>query len=246
MVNHGQERRIVFLITAAGKGSRFPKSEWDTEKPLIQIDGRLMIEYAIRSLPIRPSDILVLALKSGNIFKQVKALLPVLNLPCEIKLVEIPKDTNGQAETAYLALKEIDTEEVLIIHNCDTAFNLPRTVSLWRPINSLLLFKGVEPRWSYAEMNSEGFITRTEEKKVISELASTGTYQFSSVKLFQECYQRGHATKTEFYIAPMYNQVLKKGLQVYGIVVDQVFLLGTPEDLLNNANKLRNDWIPFC
>lgn len=234
---------IVFCITAAGQGKRFPKSIWG-EKPFIEVNNRSLLEYSVKSLPLTKQDFLIIALGSSQNCERAKELVEELRIPCKYVIVEVLKQTRGQAETAWIAIQGINEMKNLVIHNCDTAFNLTSKQVFENSSNSLLLFKRDEPRWSYAELDLNGNVIRTAEKIQISDNASVGTYQFASIELFREVFMQSRHLQGEHYIAPMYNLLLDAGHIVRGIMADDVFPLGTPEDIVQQRSNLEKLWRP--
>ena len=76
------------------------------------------------------------------------------------------------------------------------------------------------------------------EKVRISDNCTLGAYYFSSAKLYKDLYQEyyvddSHMEKNEKYIAPLYNYMIEKGMDVTISIVDadKVHVLGTPEEL---------------
>lgn len=234
---------IVFCITAAGQGKRFPNSIWG-EKPFIKVNNRSLLEYSVRSLPLTKEDLLIIALGSNQNCERAKELMEELGIPCKYEIVEVLKRTSGQAETAWIAIQGINEMKNLVIHNCDTAFNLRIRQVFENSSNSLLLFKRDEPRWSYAELDLNGNVVRTAEKIQISDNASVGTYQFASVELFREVFMQTRHLQEEHYIAPMYNLLVDAGHIVRGIMAHDVFPLGTPEDIVQQGSNLEKLWRP--
>ena len=69
--------------------------------------------------------------------------------------------------------------------------------------------------------------------------ANIGAYYFSKGETFineaeamiRENDMYGALGKQEFYIAPIYQRLIKKGLGVQAAIIDKVWGLGTPKDL---------------
>lgn len=51
---------------------------------------------------------------------------------------------------------------------------------------ALVSFESNEPRYSYAALGEDGFVTRTAEKEVISNHALCGAYFFSTGRRFKQ------------------------------------------------------------
>jgi len=70
---------------------------------------------------------------------------------------------------------------------------------------------------------------------VISENASVGIYCFKSgrrfVQLAEEAFQKGLTSQKEFFVAPLYNQLIAQGGKVTTSSVDRLYVMGTPEEM---------------
>ena len=86
-----------------------------------------------------------------------------------------------------------------------------------------------------AEKDQQGVVTKTAEKEVISSNALTGLYHFTYPEDFFEAgesaFSKNETTKGEFYIAPLYNYIIRKGRKLIVDMADEVNILGTPEEL---------------
>ena len=92
-------------------------------------------------------------------------------------------------------------------------------------------------------MNSQGLVTEVAEKKPISNDATVGIYHWKKgsdfVKYAEQMIEKNIRTNNEFYICPTYNEALLDGLKIKTSLVDQMWGMGTPEELsnfLNNSN----------
>lgn len=83
-----------------------------------------------------------------------------------------------------------------------------------------------------------GNVIEVREKQRISDNCTLGAYYFSSAKLYADLYNEyyadgSHLEKNEKYIAPLYNFMIEKNMNVTMSIVDaaKVHVLGTPEEL---------------
>ena len=95
-------------------------------------------------------------------------------------------------------------------------------------------FKSYQDRFSYAKIKND-LVIETAEKKVISNNALSGLYMFSDPYLFYEVgndyiYQK-KKIKNEYYIAPIYNDLIKMKKKIITDEVDNIDILGTPEEV---------------
>ena len=228
--------RIV--IPAAGKGSRFKNSKYSLPKPLIPVDGEPMLVRAAKLLGFRGMFIFLLQDNEhrDELAKKLYEAFPT----CKIGVIDY--DTYGSAETALLAEELIDTEEELIIANCDQIMN-------WGPWNSDIALKqlrkydaGVvtiesnDPKHSYAVADNN-LVTQIVEKEVVSNLALTGIHYWKNgsdfVKSTKIMIEKNIKSNDEYYVGPTYNILIEEGKKVgyYTIPEDAIHFVGTPEDL---------------
>lgn len=230
-----------FLITMAGEGRRFREVGYDLPKMLIEAKGKTLLEWSIDSLPLNLCSrlIFVAQQKHEDEFQLSKRIISIYG--SQVKSLHfkfIDKLTRGQSETACLAKHLIDLSQPLLIFNIDTQFSsssLEKNLLRKNTDGVLGAFYSEEPRFSFAALNNEGFVTKTAEKEVISSNALTGLYHFTFPEDFFEAaesaFSKNETTKGEFYIAPLYNHLINKGRKLIVDMADEVNILGTPEEL---------------
>ncbi len=223
---------MIIVIPMAGAGSRFPRSEYPEHKSLIRFDGRPLLEYSLRSLPIKKSNRIIFIVLKSQLNVQMERLISKLCAATPFEILCLDHPTGGQAETVYLALKNASPNEEVLIHNCDTAMNVDWEVELSFG-GVIFTFESDSESFSYAKVDGGGYVTEVAEKRVISKFASSGTYWFSSVNLYTECFtkQSNNNTYSELFIAPLYQELIERGVAVKIQQCDEVFPLGTPRDL---------------
>jgi GT2 family glycosyltransferase len=227
----GKVTKIV--IPCAGGGQRFKDAGYTLPKPLILAKGRPLIYYAIES--IRPKThayqfIFIVQkehIEEFNIDKTLKGIEP----NCEI--VTIDRKTEGAAITVLAATHLIYNDKV-ILSCCDQIIDIDidNFIDTAESCDGLTAtFESTVPHFSYVDM-SDGFV-KVAEKKQISTHANAGAYYFKSgsslVKAIMTMIQKNDRTKGEFYMAPAYNCLEDKNINIYP--VDSTIPLGTPEEL---------------
>lgn len=234
---------INYVIPMAGRGSRFAKAGYDVPKYLIEYKGKKLLEYSLNSLPIHSEDcIYFIVLKEhAKKYDLNHEIINIVGNNIKFEIIELDCVTNGQAETVLRAREYIDNDIDLVIYNIDTYFS---SKNLFELINSDKKKDGVigafkvfedDPRWSFAT-EKNGIVVKTAEKIQISENALTGLYHFTKGKDFVKVainhIERGVTNNNEYYIAPMYNDLILEGKQFVLDFVDEFIPLGTPEDLV--------------
>jgi dTDP-glucose pyrophosphorylase len=236
------------VMPMAGRGSRFAEVGYSVPKPLIDVRGRPMYAWATDSLP--------LSLAKRLIFVCLAEHLEHRALADDIRerygrfdpvIISLDHVTEGQACTVLLAREYIDNADPLIIYNADTycrtrlAETLPTLPS---SVDGLLsVFKAPGDKWSFARVDETGRVVETAEKRRISDWATTGLYHFTRgrdfVRAADTMIAENERERGEFYVAPVYNRLIADGADIRIDVADEVWVLGTPEDLAHFETSYR-------
>jgi NDP-sugar pyrophosphorylase family protein len=228
---------INVVIPAAGRGSRFSSEGWKSPKPFIDVGGEMMIHRVIEN--VSPSDSKV----NVMVQSQHKHFCRDLN-SVDVDFIEVNEVTEGTACTVLLGRILIDNTSPLLIANSDQIidFDVNQFIKDYEERNldgSILVFKANDPKWSYAKLDSHGYVVEVAEKRVISDLATVGIYLFKRgdefVNAALDMIVRNDRVNGEFYTCPVYNYLIKTGkrIGVYEIKASQMHGTGTPEDLLS-------------
>ncbi|PIT83950.1 glycosyl transferase family 2 [Candidatus Micrarchaeota archaeon CG10_big_fil_rev_8_21_14_0_10_45_29] len=240
---------LKIVIPMAGLGSRFKEAGYTFPKPLIEINGKPMIEVVANNLrPGEEHQFIFVCLQEHLEKYNLADLLRQISPDC--KIVPIQGVTQGAACTVLLASQYINSEDEVVIANSDQFVDVKLSdfVKNARE-NSLdgliMTFNSHHPKWSYAKLDEGGFVCEVAEKKPISSNATVGIYYFRHGKMFvnaaQEMIRKDIRTNNEFYVCPVYNELVLSGnkIKVFPIDFSQMHGLGTPEDL-NNFLKTEN------
>ncbi|MGD9722096.1 MAG: glycosyltransferase family 2 protein [Pirellulales bacterium] len=228
------------VIPMAGRGSRFAEAGYDTPKPLIDVRGKPMYAWATDGLPLTLARRLIFICLAEHIADRAleRDILTRYGQydPLIIALDEV---TAGQACTVLMARHAINNDEPLLIFNADTYCPTTLGDALARyatpPDGVLDVFRAAGDRWSFARTDAEGRVLETAEKRRISDWASTGLYYFRRgsdfVRHAEAMIDENQRSNNEFYVAPLYNRLIAAGGDVRANPVDEVWILGTPEEL---------------
>jgi dTDP-glucose pyrophosphorylase len=100
---------------------------------------------------------------------------------------------------------------------------------------SIATFNASHPKWSYAKVDDDGYVSEVAEKKVISNDATVGIYYYRQGRFFVNAAKRmirkNIRVNGEFYVCPVFNQMIDKRQKVGIYPVRKMQGLGTPEDL---------------
>lgn len=234
--------RIVFPM--AGLSSRFIKAGFEKPKYMLDVDNNTVFHHAINSFKRYFNEHEFLF-----IFRDIQDTACFINEECQklglenYKAVCLDNLTDGQAETVFIGLKKanVSESESILIFNIDTFrpnFELPQQLNLTSIDGYLEVFEAEGDHWSFVlpESSSSNKVLKTTEKDRISPLCSSGLYYFREAKdyfvTFEEIVRTDDRTKNEFYIAPMYNYLIKKNkdIRYNKILLDEVVFCGTPDE----------------
>ena len=225
------------LIPMAGLGSRFLTKGFKIPKPLIDVNGRPMIQVVTDNLNIDANYIFVVQQEHLEKYN-LTHLLNLIKPNC--KVVVIDKLTEGAACTTLLAKELIDNDNPLIIANSDQYIEWNSNETMYSFSNNdidggMLVFKAVHPKWSFAKLDSTGFIEKVAEKDPISDIASVGIYYWSKgsdyVKYAEQMIDKDIRVNNEFYVCPVINEAIADGKKFKVSYVKEMWGIGTPEDL---------------
>lgn len=237
---------MKILIPMAGEGSRFAKEGYTFPKPLIDVNGKPMIQRVVENLDF-DSEYIFLVRREH--IEKYEGMLDTLDRITNgrFRYVVVDALTEGAACTALLARDIIDNEEDLLIANSDQIIDYePENFSLIRNTSNfdavVFTFNAVHPKWSFVKTNSRGYITEVAEKKPISNIATCGIYWYRKgsdfVKYADQMIEKNIRVNNEFYIAPVYNELIEDGKSLVPFYVSKMHGLGTPEDLRFYLDKI--------
>ena len=233
------DNKMNVLIPMAGAGKRFLDAGYMFPKPLIEINNKPMIQLVLESLNLKANYIFIIQ-KEHQIKYNIKSVLKILKPDC--KIIELDHLTEGAACTTLLAKKYINNDDPLIIANSDQYIDWNSSKALYdfnskKLDGAILTFEAIHPKWSYAKCDEEGYVTEVAEKKVISKNATVGVYYWKKgldyVSSAEQMIKKNIRINNEFYVCPVYNELLLKNKKVKIHNVEKMYGLGTPEDLDN-------------
>lgn len=231
----GNELNI--LIPMAGMGSRFQQAGYDYPKPLINVIDKPMIQIVVDNLNIMGNFIFVVQ-KEHRIKYNLDILLNIISPKC--KILEVETLTEGAACTTLLAKELINNNNPLIIANSDQFVEWDSNKFMYKMIEQnldggIVSFNSKDPKWSFTKIDDYGYVTEVAEKNPISDIATVGIYYWSKgsdyVKYAEQMINNNIRVNNEFYICPVFNEAIKDNKRIKTFDVENMWGLGTPEDL---------------
>jgi NDP-sugar pyrophosphorylase family protein len=223
----------------AGEGSRFSKEGYTFPKPLIDVNGKAMIQVVVENLDFDATYIFLVRRHHLEKYSGLKTTLDRITNG-KFQIVEVDGLTEGAACTTLLAKDLINDDEELLIANSDQVIsysseNFKLLKSLTNADGIIFTFNSIHPKWSFVKVNSRGIITELQEKNPISNIATCGVYWYRKgseyVKYAEQMINKNIRVNNEFYVAPVYNEYISDGKQLIPFYVDKMNGIGTPEDL---------------
>ena len=233
-----QGGKMNVLIPMAGAGSRFEQMGYTFPKPLIDVTGKPMIQMVTENLNIEAKYIYIVQKEHYEKYNLKYLLNLITNNNCEI--VQIDSLTEGAACTTLLAKEFIDNDEPLLIANSDQFVEWDSNEFMYSMVadnvdGGILTFEATHPKWSFAKLGNDGFVSEVAEKKPISNIATAGIYYWAHgsnyVKYAEQMIEKDIRTNNEFYVCPVYNEAIQDGKKVKIFQIEKMWGLGTPEDL---------------
>lgn len=225
------------LIPMAGAGSRFASAGYTFPKPLIEVQGKPMIQKVVENLNIDAHYIFIVQKEHYEKYN-LQQLLNLVAPGCDIVVTE--GMTEGAACTTLLAKEIIDNDAPLLIANSDQIvdWNSNETLYVFTASDidaGILCFNSTHPKWSFAKLDEDGFVSEVAEKNPISDLATVGIYFWKKgsdyVKYAESMISKDIRTNNEFYVCPVFNEAILDGKKIKTSLVERMWGIGTPEDL---------------
>ena len=246
--------KIIFAM--AGASSRFANAGYKCPKYMLPLWQKSVFYFAVNGFAKYFNEIEFIF-----IYRDLCGTKDFIAKECRalglehFRAVELPHLTQGQAQTVYEAIcaLNISDNESLLIFNIDTFrldFALPMIFDLGTIDGYLEVFRGDGEQWSFVLPKEANLgtahlykVTQTAEKCRISPLCSSGLYYFKRVAdfkaIFESMRKNRATTKSEYYIAPMYNALIAQGkdIRYCEINPNEIIFCGTPQEYENLKSK---------
>jgi capsule biosynthesis phosphatase len=234
--------KLNLLIPMNGLGTRFRDEGYNLPKPLINVLGKPMIFWLLDNLNLTDVQSIIIPyttlLDDFDFQAQLRERYKQLNF----KFYPMNFNTRGAAETVYIALDNLDSEDLknqIMLMDCDT-FYFSDIISQYQSIthkNNIFYFIDNQdnPIYSYIAKDDQGMVTLIKEKRQISRNANCGIYCFESAELLKDyckkLIDKSVQQKNEFYISGVYQLMIEDGIQVGSSLVENFHCVGTPIQL---------------
>ncbi len=222
------------IIPMAGHGSRFKDNNFNTIKPLIQVDHECILEKSMSHLPNSKNKIIILKKDLFNKYSNLRSLI----FKKKFNELLLKNNTLGQADTCYKSKDIINLEEDVLIHSCDYILRYSKNefFELKKKYDVIIFTFKLRSKiiknysdFAYCLIKNNKTVGNIIEKKTISndptkDQMAVGTFWFKKAEnFFKSCEQakkQKNFIKKELYIANNINNLIKNKLKVGYLEVD--------------------------
>ncbi|OIO64359.1 hypothetical protein AUJ68_06370 [Candidatus Woesearchaeota archaeon CG1_02_57_44] len=229
-------------------GKRFLDAGIKTPKPLIEIDGRPVIEHIVRMFP--DGEFVFICNSEHLATTPLRRVLKRVAPGCTI--VEIAPHKKGPVYAVLQAAEHIADDEEVVVNYCDFGWHWDYDdfcsfVARPEVEGCIPSYKGFHPHslgttyYAYLKVDASDRLLELREKESFTdermqEYASSGTYYFKKgahvKKYFQQAMDEGVQKNGEYYVSLVYNLMSADGLKVFAYEIPYFLQWGTPEDLM--------------
>ena len=232
---------INVVVPLVGQSRFFDDLKFKYPKPLMEIDGKTMVELFIRNLEQITEELNFIFVINEEDCKKfhLDSVLDILtNNNCEI--FRITGKTKGAACSVLMAIGSINNNSPLIIANVDQIIDVDfdKVFSVFKDVDAgVITFNSVHPQWSYIRQDEAGRVIEFAEKNPLSKNAIAGFYYFAKGSEFVESafemIKKDGNVNGQYYVSPVLNEMilLNKNLQNYHIESKQYHSFYTPQKI---------------
>ena len=240
---------MKIIIPMAGSGQRFIDRGYSDPKPLIKVNGKMIIEYVLEMFS--PTDDYVFVcnddhLENTNMREVLTSLVP------SAKIVSMPPHKLGPVYSVKQVYDCIEDDEEVIVSYCDNPYLWDKEEFANHIKNNdldgcVISHSGFHPhslnhtKMAFMKTNN-GLVEEIKEKECytddpMNEHASTGTYYFSRgrdiKKYFDIAIDEDVSYNGEYYVTLVYNLLIRDGLRIGYYDTPFATVMGTPEEVEN-------------
>lgn len=237
--------KINVVIPMAGEGQRFKDEGFTTPKPIIDVEGLPMVGLVAHKLDINANFIFVV---KGEHCAQynLESILRLMYPTCTI--VKTWGKQCGAACSILEAEPYINNDQHLLIVNSDQIWDWNARLFYHKMIveeldGGIVVFKDEDrnPKWSFAKVDENDYVTEVAEKNPISDLGTAGIYYFKYgsdfVKFAKQMIEKKITINSEYYTCPVYNELIEAGKRIKAFPIEKMIGLGVPSDLKLYLNR---------
>lgn len=239
---------MKIIIPMSGNGSRFVKAGYKDIKPLIEVDGKTIIEHVTDIFPGEEDFIFICNrehLRMSNVTQVLKKVKP------RGQIVAISPHHLGPVYAVLQMSHLIDEEEPVIVNYADFSVywdykDFKSTMFNNNCDGCIIAYRGFHPHLLgenlYAGIRADQYNNMLEirekhsfTKNKMDSFHSAGTYYFRKGRhikqYFKNLMDTNIHTDGEYYVSMVYQIMKDEGLSTYIYEVEYFLQWGTPQDL---------------
>jgi dTDP-glucose pyrophosphorylase len=220
---------MLNILIPMGGATDFDRAEYSYPKPLIEINGKPLIELVVEGLDkIKMDKRFIFIVNAADCQKHhLDSVLRLITKDRGI-VIQLEKETKGAACSALMAIDYIYNNDALMISNGDHIFDCDLNSALSKfdsrgVVAGTVCFDSVHPKWSFVRLDENKKIIETAEKRPLSRNAIAGLYYFQHgsdfVRAAMKTIEKEASVDGQFYVAPSLNELVLEGknMEIYTI-----------------------------
>lgn len=239
---------MQIIIPMSGFGERFRRAGYHKPKPLIEIEGKAIIEHVVDLFP-GERDITFICNEDHLKTPEFRMEEILRRAAPTARIAPVASRKLGPIDAVLRGVPDIDPDKPTIVNYCDFTCvwgyaDFKAFVAETKCAGAIPCYRGFHPHslgsTFYAYVREQGLWVRDiQEKKPYTdnqtnEFASSGTYYFDSGRrmreAFEETVRRDLSVNGEFYVSMAYKPLLDRGDRVAVYEIPHFMQWGTPED----------------
>jgi len=240
---------MQIVIPMSGFGERFRNAGYSVPKPLIEVEGKTIIQHVVEMFP-GENDITFIC-NEDHLNESSFRMRNILNeIAPQAKIISIKSHNLGPVHAVLQAIEHLNLEEPTIVNyadfTCDWNYaDFCNEVLYSNCDGAIPCYRGFHPHtlWSnyYAYVPEKEMRALDIQEKIPftknprEEFASSGTYYFKNAIVMQKYFERsvidGLTVGGEFYVSMAYKPMIQDGLNIQVYELDHFMQWGTPTDL---------------
>jgi NDP-sugar pyrophosphorylase family protein len=240
---------MQIIIPMSGFGERFRKVGYTVPKPLIQIDGKPIVQHVVEMFSDE-DDIVFICNRDHLNCKEYRMREILEEIAPNGVIHAIDPHKLGPVHAVLKVIDYIDLGKPTIVNyadfTCDWDYaDFCSNVKQSKCDGSIPCYRGFHPHtlWSnyYAYVEEVGMQALDIQEKTPftdsprEEFASSGTYYFKSGKLmqhyFERCVEENLTVGGEYYVSMVYKPMMEDHLNIKVYELEHFMQWGTPSDL---------------
>jgi NDP-sugar pyrophosphorylase family protein len=239
---------LKLIVLLSGRGKRFIDAGYGQIKPLLEVDGKPMIDHVVRLFPGIPNENVIFACNEKHL-AQTELSSVLRRIKPHAKILALPEQYEGPAKVVQMIRDEIQDDDEVIISYCDygTKWDFIDFLEAARQYDGMVAcYTGFHPHmlsstnYAYCRLDSNQTVAEIREKKPftdspMNEYASNGTYYFRSGADLKRATDALIASEKkvngEYYVSMIYNHLIGMGGKVGVFQIEKMLQWGTPYDL---------------